>query len=167
MFVAEGVVDATAEVVAGLGGNDALLNTQRLESGIKNRSVDNGVFFDVPAFHIEAEGGAFVDGPAEATAEEAGLIRGLISGEGVTRVERFVGEVEERVAAKLVRTGLREDLDTAKADAVELGGIRILVDADFADGRFGRDASAGEAVDKDLTAVRAGTGAGEGLQLLR
>ena len=150
-----------------MGGNDALLDAERLKRGVEDRRVDYRVFFDVPAFHIEAEGGAFVDGPAEATAEEAGLIRGFVSGEGVTRVERFVGEVEERIAAKLVRTGLREDLDTAKADAVELGGVRILVDANFADGRFGRDASAGEAVDKDLTAVRAGTGAGEGLQLLR
>ena len=167
IFVAQSVVDPAAEVVAGLGGDDTFLNAERLQGRVEDSGVDDGIFFDVAAFHVEAERGAFIDGPTEATAEEAGLVGGFVGGKRVARVERLVREVEECVAAELVGTGLREDLDAAEADAIELGGVGVLIDADFADGRFGRDAAAGEAVDENLTAVGSGTGAGEGLELLR
>ena len=62
---------------------------------------------------------------------------------------------------QLVSAGLGEDLNAAKAGAIVLSGKGVLVDADFADGGLRRKLAAGEAVDVNLTAVGAGSGAGE------
>lgn len=58
---------------------------------------------------------------------------------------------------------LGKDFDAPLARFVELRGERILIDADFADGLLGRQASAGEAIDKDLSAIGTGSGPGKGL----
>ncbi len=65
---------------------------------------------------------------------------------------------------ELLRAGLGDDLNAAVADAVVLGGKRILVDADLEDGGLGRKLAAGESVDVDLAAVRSGRGAGQLLE---
>jgi len=58
-----------------------------------------------------------------------------------------------------------EQVDAAVAELVVFRGKGILVDADFADGGFGRELASGKSVDVNLTAVRSGGGAREGLQL--
>jgi hypothetical protein len=65
-----------------------------------------------------------------------------------------------------VGAGLGENLDASVAEAVVLRGEGILVDANFADGGFGRKLSAGEAVDVDLAAVGTGRGTGESLEFV-
>ena len=66
-----------------------------------------------------------------------------------------------------VGSGLGENLDAPVADLVELGGKRILIDANLADRRLGRQLPAGESVDVNLPAVRARRGAGQRGQFVR
>src|ERR1041385_6516726 len=79
--------------------------------------------------------------------------------------------VKKELAVQLVCAGLGEDLNPAKAHAVILRGEWVLVDADFADGRFGRKLAAGESVNVNLPAVGSGRRTGQrlefGLQLIR
>ena len=65
---------------------------------------------------------------------------------------------------KLIRAGLREDFDSAVSQPIVFGGERILIDANFANGCFGRQSAARESVDVDLTAIGAGRRARESLQ---
>ena len=85
--------------------------------------------------------------------------------ERVLRVEG--GRIAEDVnlAVDAAGTGLGGDLDSAKAERIVLGGERVLVDLDLADGGFGRELAAGEAVDIDLRRVRA-IAASKGEELL-
>ncbi len=62
---------------------------------------------------------------------------------------------------ELVGAGLGEDLDTPKAELVELCAVGVLVDADFSNGGFGRQLPAGKTVNVDLAAARPGGGTGE------
>ncbi len=66
---------------------------------------------------------------------------------------------------ELVGSGLGKDFNAPLARLVELRGERILVDSDFAYGLLGRQASAGEAIDENLSAVGTGSGTGKGLQV--
>jgi hypothetical protein len=81
--------------------------------------------------------------------------------EGVLGVERGVVACDLHLAVEFVGTGLGEDLDAAIAEAVVLRGEGILIDADFADGGFGRELAAGESIDVNLAAIGTCGGAGE------
>src|SRR5258708_21199861 len=72
--------------------------------------------------------------------------------------------VEHDLPVQLGGAGLGTDFNAAEAHAVELRGKRVLVDANFADGRLGRQLSAGEAVNVNLSAVRSRGRARERLQ---
>ena len=61
--------------------------------------------------------------------------------------------------------GLVKTLDAAKAQPVKLRRERILIDANLADGRLGRQLATGKAVDVDLAAVGTGRGAGQRREL--
>ncbi len=65
-----------------------------------------------------------------------------------------------------VGSGFGENLDAPVADAVELRRKRILIDADLADRRLGRQLPASKAVDINLSAVRSSRGAGQSRQLV-
>ena len=65
----------------------------------------------------------------------------------------------------LVGAGLREDLDTAIAEFVVLGGERILVDAYFADGGLGRKLAGGESINVNLATVGSRGGSSESLEI--
>src|SRR5260370_37074418 len=86
------------------------------------------------------------------------------SSKRIATVKRRRGSREKGLAVELVGAGLGENLDAAVAELVVLRGKWILVDADFADGSFGRESSGGETVGINLTAVWAGRGAGKRLQ---
>src|ERR1043166_3844384 len=80
--------------------------------------------------------------------------RALARGDGkrVARVETFVVEIKRTTAAKLVRARTRQNVDTRRR-LIVLRRKRILIDADLANRIFRRHGAAGEAVDKDLSAV--------------
>src|SRR5215813_6379687 len=81
---------------------------------------------------------------------------GNAKGKRVAGIEGALAVVVTDAAADFVGAGLGKDLDAAEAQAVELGGEGVRVDADFADGFFGRKLAAGETVDVDRAAVRTG-----------
>src|SRR5579884_1231867 len=64
-----------------------------------------------------------------------------------------------------VGSGLGEDLDATVAQLVVLGRERILIDANLADRRLGRNLPAGESIDVDLPAIGADRRTGERLQI--
>ncbi len=71
---------------------------------------------------------------------------------------------------KLVRSGLGENLNSPVAQFVILRGKRILIDADFTDGSFGRKRAGSKTVDIHLATIRACGWPGQrlkfGLQLI-
>src|SRR5713226_8624569 len=83
---------------------------------------------------------------------------------GVPRVKRRRGPRKGGLAVELVCPRLGENLDSSVSKFVVFRGKRILIDADFADGGFGRKCSGRKAVDVNLAAVGARRGASEGLQ---
>ena len=60
--------------------------------------------------------------------------------------------------------GLGENLNATIAQAIKLGGEGVLIDDDFANRGFGRNLSAGKAVNVDLAAIGAGGRTGESLE---
>ena len=107
----------------------------------------------------------FGDGTIEVAPELERVIGRLGGDEGIAGIEIGIVDLSKEVGVPGVGTGLGEDLDAAKADLIVLGGVGILVHADFADGGFGGKAAAGESVDVELGAD-VGIGAGDGLELL-
>jgi len=69
------------------------------------------------------------------------------------------------VAVELVTAGLGEDFDAAEAEVLELRGVGILVDANFANGVLGRHLATTEAIDIDGRGLRR-VASGDGLKLL-
>src|ERR1700751_5616199 len=80
---------------------------------------------------------------------------------GILRVERGIVTIYGSLAVPFVSARLGENFDTAVADFVVLGGKRVLIDSDFADGGLGGQLSGRKAVDVELAAVWARGGAGE------
>ena len=66
----------------------------------------------------------------------------------------------------LIGAGLSENFDAAIAELVVFGGEGILIDANFANGGFGRKLAPGEAVNIDLTTVGTGSRTRERLQIV-
>ena len=64
---------------------------------------------------------------------------------------------------ELVTAGLGQDFDASVTELVVFRGKGILVDANFADGGFGRKLAAGKPVDIDLAAIWPSGRAGESL----
>ncbi len=84
--------------------------------------------------------------------------------ERVPRVKRRTIPGHKKLAVKLVGARLGENFDPSVTDFVVLRGKRILIDADFADGSFGRERPGRKAVYVNLAAVGARGRAGKGLQ---
>jgi hypothetical protein len=61
---------------------------------------------------------------------------------------------------------LGKNLDSPVTDTVEFGGEGILVDANLADGRLGRQRPAGKSVNVNLPAVGTGRGSGQSRQFV-
>ena len=66
---------------------------------------------------------------------------------------------------QLIRARLGEDFYPSVTEAIKLGGKRVLIDTDLADGGFRRDLSAGKPVDIDLSPVWTSSRPGQSLQL--
>ena len=139
----------------GVGVDDVAGATQ-------NRAVDDGTIGDIISPRVQEKRRCF----AERTAEIAAI---LVQAEGrfagrirIPGVEGGVGEIVVEGAFEFFRARLGEDFDGAIADTIVLWREGILVDADLANGVFGRQVAAAEAVDKDGAAVGAGGRSGEG-----
>ncbi len=78
------------------------------------------------------------------------MVSGLVALKGIGRIERIAVAGYPQIAVKRVAARLGEDLNAAPAVVVVLGGERILVDADLADGALGRKTSTAEAVDVEM-----------------
>ena len=115
----------------------------------------------VAVFSADVEGCVLAERPIHGAVELESIVGLNVWIEGTAGVEDFVVVLSEERAVELVSAGLGEDFNAAVADVIELGGEGILIDANFADGRFRRELAAGETVDVDLTAIGASSGAGE------
>src|SRR5262245_3581145 len=107
---------------------------------------------------VEKEGGLFAERAADVAVIEDGVVAGLFSGteERIPRVESVAVAVNHELSVEFVGAGLGEDFDAAVAELVVLRGKRILIDADFTDGRLRGKLARGEAVNVDLSAIGAG-----------
>ena len=90
--------------------------------------------------------------------------RACWSTNGLRELKIAVAVHKHERAAQLVGAGLGQNLDSAETEPVVLGGKRVLVDANLADGFLGRQLAAAEPIDVDLAAVGAGAGTGQGLE---
>ena len=93
------------------------------------------------------------------------MIARNLRGKGVARIEGGVISGGEKLAMKFVRARLGQDLDPPITQRIVLRGKRILVDANFADGRFGRQFTASKSVNVDLAAVGSRRRSGKRLEL--
>ena len=142
----------------------ACVKGYRVVGGVENHRVDDGVVHRVLPEDAGEDGSGLGEGPVQVAVEHVGVIGRLRGDEGVGSVERRVVALHPEVAVQLVGAGLGEDLDASEAQRVVLRRVGILVDADLADGGFGRQLSAGESIHVELRAGL-GIGAGDGLEL--
>src|SRR5262245_9606322 len=105
-----------------------------------------------------------VDRTAEVPFDPPVNVIGLHLRVRIAGVKKTIAVVNAELAAEFFAAGFGEDLDAAHAKPVVLGGKRVLVDADFANGTFGRQFAAAETVYEQFAAVRPGGGAGQHLQ---
>ncbi len=106
---------------------------------------------------IDIEGRVLTDRPADVPTELGYVIAGLVrTAKRIRRIECRVIAAGEDLAVKFVGARLGEDLDAPIAQLVVFGGKGILVDANFANGFFGRKLAGRKAVDIKLSAVGAG-----------
>lgn len=164
------IVNARTEVGARLWRNDALIDGLWIQIRVERGGVDEGVLVDVPAFEVEAVGRLVrLDRTADVGAEELILIVGpsRLLQQRAARIQVLVVELIEKLAPNLVRAWFGQNLDAAEARPVVLRRIWIRVDSHFPDGRLRWQAAAREAVNEDLSAIGAGRGPCECLQLLR
>jgi len=89
----------------------------------------------------------------ERSVELVAVIVGNVSGERVAGIEALVVAHGEELAVQLVGAGLGEDFDAPVAEAVKLRRVGVLIDADLADRRLGRQIPAREAVNVNLAPV--------------
>lgn len=149
------MVEPGAEDILERGTGDGLREWRRSEIAIEDDGVDDRITLLVVGGAGEKERGLLADGSVNAAVEINGVIRWLRAGVGIARVEAVVVAAELEVAVELVAARFGEDLDAAQAERIILCREGILVDTNFADGRLGRKAAAGEAVDVDLRGMPA------------
>ena len=120
-------------------------------------------------------GRCFCHGAADIAVQEIGIIAGLdewrsAGGAGIGVQDRVLGVEGGKIARRKdvpcnrAGAGLGENLNATIAQAIKLGGEGVLIDDDFANRGFGRNLSAGKAVNVDLAAIGAGGRTGESLQ---
>ncbi len=131
-------------------GMDSISEVGSNVRGIEDRSVDRRQFVNVAVFEVEEKRCNLAERTSDVPVVLRGVVRLLRAGEGIGRVESRVVANYENLPVVFVGSGLGEDFDAAVSELVVLGGERVLVNADFANGRFGRELTGGEAVDVHL-----------------
>ena len=144
----------------GKGFSDAGAGVQRVDG------VHHGLILAGGVKTVEEIGGIFGDRSGEIATDGVLVVAGLLGDQGVGSVERGSIAVAIDATLKFLRAGFSDDLDTPVADAVELGGEGILVDADFKDRGFGRNLATREPIDVNLAAVGTRGRAGQRLQFV-
>ena len=160
MAIAELVGGAQAELgVAGGGGHVGL----ECAGGVGRRGRDGCADHGVQVFFSAVEGsekaalGREEDGTGDVAFVDAALLEGLGGSKGILRVQRRVAEEEVELAVVVVGGGLGDDLHLSAAGPVVLGGVGILVDADFLHGGGGDGGAVGlDAIDDEAGAAGAG-----------
>src|SRR5215469_12010324 len=124
--------------------------------------MNGGKFIDVSPRSIEKKRGLPAQRSSQIAVEYLGVI-GMLRDEDerISRVEDRIAVVEEKLPMQFVASRLGKDLDSAITQALVLGGKGILIDANLANGRFGRQLASGETIDVDLAAIGPGRGPGE------
>src|SRR5437868_4354671 len=92
------------------------------------------------------------------------LIRRPPRSKRIARVKALVVEIETGPAVKLLRAGLRKNLNPAPARIFVLSRVRVLVDANFTDRFLGRDAAVRKSVYRHLRCVFSLSWSGHRLQ---
>ena len=166
ILVAQGDIQLRCERHARVGRGHGQRERGGLQTAVELCPDEDAGFGNVAAFEIEGERHPLGQRAGQTAAVHFRLVGRLIGEERIAGVQGIVVEAGKELAAKLVHAGLGEDLDAAVAQTVVLGREGVGIDADLANGGFGRKAPAGKAVDVNLAAVGAGRGPGEGLQVV-
>ena len=152
IILAELIIDARADAQAILGRfEDRIEGIFGQRIGIERESVDDVSVMDVSRLDLQEKRRFLAERAAQVSAvfaqqEWRFLLRVRIPG-----IQDVVAEIEMGGAMKLVGAGLGQNLDSSVAEFVEFWRERVLIDADFANGIFGRKRSAGETIDIDLS----------------
>ena len=136
----------------------------RVVGGVENHCVDDGVVYRVLPEDAGEDGSGLGERSVQIAVEHVGVIGRLRGHERIGSVEWRVIALHPEVPVQLVGAGLGEDLDAPETQGVVLRRVGVLIDADLADGGFGRQLSARESIHVELRAGL-GIGAGDGLQL--
>src|SRR6202040_1231974 len=101
---------------------------------IERDCIDDGPVVDCFSFEVQKERGPLLDWTTKVPTQFIQQEWRLLLRIGIARVPEAIGEVVGAGATKLVRAGLSEDLDAAKAELVVLRREGILVDSNLANG---------------------------------
>ena len=157
------VVEARAETGAGAWTGNRVRKFDRVEVRVQHWRIDDGKFVDVSAIEIDEERCFLAERAAEVSVVHFGIVPRLRSGAGkwIARVQPGGIAVNHELAVEFVGPRLGKHFDPSKAEVIVFRGKWILIDANFANGRFGRQLAARETVDINLSAVWSSGGAGE------
>ncbi len=135
---------------------------------VKRGGEHQGVLIDPPVIDIQREPGLFADERTREAQPRELRTKRRPGGRGeqrVARVEQAIVELIEGLAVKRFAAGLGKHVHVGKARPVVLRRVRVGIDADFANRRFGRQVGPTESIHENLAAVGTGSRTGERLQL--
>jgi len=107
----------------------------------------------VPPLTAQEERSVFRDGAAYRPIELIAVVCGNRGRKRIAGIESLVVALDKGLPVQLVGSGLGKNFDAPIAQAVELRREGVLIDANLANRRLGRQLPAAEAVDVDLPAV--------------
>ena len=166
----EGVAFSELEIDARAGGGvEGGIGHGFVDGGRGIRGIhrdDDGLVLAVGMEEVGEVGGVFVERAVHVCLSEPEIVARLLLDERVGGVPRRLAADGADVAGEFVGAGFGEDFDAAVADAIELRGEGILIDADLADGGFGRELAPAESINIDFAAVGSGRGPGECLKFI-
>ena len=151
------VVEARADVGPDSRGQ---YRDDRDTCGDEGRRSDHRGLVNVAVLYVDLVRSFFAQRPAYVAVDHLRIEVGLTGCKRITGIEKRMVVIEKELAMQLVGAGLGKDFNSPKAHAVILGREGVLVDANFANRRFGRQLPAGEAVDINLASIRSGRRSG-------
>src|SRR5579884_1559122 len=112
----------------------------------EHAGVNQSVLVDIAPEEIDKKRRLLRQRSADVPAVKLRRVARLLSNQQrIARVENAVSEIEERRTVKLVGTRFGQDLDASESRPVELGRERVRIDANLANGAFGRKLPAAKA----------------------
>src|SRR5690348_5958339 len=130
-------IESWAETGAGPRVRQRFCEMRGKKIGIENGRIDSGKFIDVAARRVDKERCLLVDRSAEIAIEKIGVVTRFRSeDEGITRIQDRVAVIEKELSVIFLAARLGKDLNASITKFVVLGREGVLVDANFANGRF-------------------------------